>query len=298
MDRRRSMLVTDLTIAASDVKTFDLPVNPLGHIWLTLKGLNVTDECTLAEFLARLSKITVSIAGQSIYNLSGADLFAWNCIHQGREPIFANRIVTDNATRYLTMLIPFGRKLFDAAECHPATRKGEFQLKLEFSATETAVDGLILSVGTVELLDASPTRCLKLTTLTATPAATGDFDLELPIGNPLAGVLLWGTTVVTTTAWTNTIESLRLLIDNVEDQFAKALQEDLHGDLLTRCGYLGDRGAAAGDDQIVKYIYLDFSPDWKDDYLVETAGRSSVKLRIVAGDTNPLRVLPVELMSV
>lgn len=290
--------MTDETITASQVWTKDLPVNPLGHIWVTLKGLNVTDETTVAEMLARLSKITVSIAGQSIYSLSGADLFAWNCIHQGRAPILANRVADDNATRYLTMLIPFGRRLFDGSECHPATRKGEFQLRIEFSASEAAMDGLILSVGTVELLDASPTRCLKVTTLNIAAPVVGDNDLELPIGNPLAGALLWGTTVVTTTAWTNTIESLKVMVDNVEDQYAKANWEDLHGDLLARCGYLGDYAAASGDDAIVKYAYLEFSPGWSDDWLIETAGRSSVKLRIVGGDTNPIRVLPVELMSV
>jgi len=298
VNQRRSMLVTDETITASQVWTKDLPVNPLGHIWLTLKGLQVTDESTLAAFMARLSKITVSIAGQSIYSLSGADLFAWNCIHQGRAPIFANRVVDDNACRYMTMLIPFGRRLFDPSECHPATRKGEFQLRIEFSASEAEYDGLILSVGTVELLDASPTRCLKVTTLYVAAPVVGDNDLELPIGNPLAGIMLWGTTVVTTTTWTNTIESLKFMIDNVESQYAKAYWEDLHGDLLTRCGYLGDYAAASGDDAIVKYIYMDFDPRGNDDWLIETAGRSSVKLRIVGGDTNPIRVLPVELMSV
>lgn len=290
--------MTDEAIVASQVWTKDLPVNPLGHIWLTLKGLNVTNECAVADFLARLAKITVSIAGQSIYNLSGADLFAWNCIHQGREPIFANRIATDDGTRYLTMLIPFGRKLFDPSECHPATRRGEFQLRIEFSASEAEVDGLMLSVGCVELLDASPTRCLKLTTINMASPQVGDNDVPIPIGNPLAGVLLWGTTTVATTAWTNTIESLKLLIDNVESEYAKANWEDLHGDLLTRCGYIGDHSAAFGDDELVKYAYMDFSPSWSDDWLVETAGRSSVMLRIVGGDTNPLRVLPVELMSV
>lgn len=292
------MLVTDVSISASDKKTYDLPVNPLSHIWITLKGLNVTDEATLAEVLARLSKVTVSHLGQSIFNLSGADLFAFDCIHQGRAPILANRVATDNATRYINLLVPFGRRLFDPSECYAATRKGEFHLELEFSATETAIDGLILSVSTVELLEATPAKHLKVTTLDATPAATGDMDVRLPIGNDLLGILMWGTTVVTATAWTNTIEAARLLVNNVESQIASANWEDLHGALLERVGYLGDYGAAAGDDAIVKYAFLDFSPQNGDDFLVATSGMSSVKLRITAGDTNALRVLPVELVGV
>ena len=53
----RSVIAQDESISASDVKTYDLPVNPLSYINLTVRGFNVTDEMTLAEILEKLERI-------------------------------------------------------------------------------------------------------------------------------------------------------------------------------------------------------------------------------------------------
>lgn len=291
------MLVDDESISASDVKTYDLPVNPLSAVIVTLRGLNVTDEATLVEVLARMTKIQISRMGETVYDISGADLYALNCIMFGTEPILTNIVATDNATRTITLIIPMGRRMYDPNECHPATRKGEFKLQITFSATETAIDGLILLVETLELIGATPKRHLKVSTLSDAATAAGEEDLDLPIGNLIAGIMLYSTTVPTGTAWTTTIDWIKLLRDNVESQIAKTKWEALHGDLLNRCGYIGDHGAAFGDDKIHKYGLMDFSPMGDDQYLVDSKGASSLKLRIYAGDTNAYRALPIELVS-
>lgn len=298
MNQLRSVLVDDESISASDVKTYDLPINPLSAVIITLKGLNATDEATLAEVLARITKITVSRMGQTVYDISGADLFAFNCVMFKNEPLLTNIVATDNATRTITLILPFGRKMYDPNECHPATRKGEFKLQITFSATETAIDGLILLVETVELLGASPRRYLKVYTLSDSATGAGEEDLDLPIGNVLAKILLFSTTVPTGTAWTTTIDWITLKRDNVEWQIAKTKWEALHGELLRICGYIGDHGAAFGDDKIHKYGVLDFSPNDIDELLADTKGASSLKLRLYAGDTNAYRALPIELVSV
>lgn len=298
MKQLRTVLVDDESISASDVKTYDLPINPLSAVVVTLKGLNVTDEATLAEVLARLTKITVSRGGQTVYDLSGADLYALNCVMFGKEPLLTNIVATDNATRTITLILPFGRKMYDPAECHPATTKGEFKLRIEFSATETAIDGLILLVETVELIGATPKRYLKVTTLSDSATAAGEEDLDLPIGNVLAKILLFSTTVPTGTAWTTTIDWIKLLINNTEEHISRTKWEALHGELVRICGYIGDHSAAFGDDKIHKYGVLEFSPHDGDDFLVATKGASSVKLRLYAGDTNEYRALPIELVSI
>lgn len=296
MDQLRTMLIEDQSVAASEVVTKDLPINPLSHLWLTFKGLNATDEATLAEVLATVTKITVSELGQSAYDLSMADLFAWNCWYFKQPPTLMNRVATDNATRALTLALPFGRRLYDPAECYHGTRKGNLQIRIEFAASQAAIDGWILSLAAVQLLDASPAQHIRVTTKAMTPTATGDTDVDLPIGNTLAGLMLWGTTVVTTTAWTNTIEKIKLLVNDKGSQIESAHWEDLHGAMVQQCGYLGDSGAAAGNDDLVKYAFVDFMRNQGDDFLIPTAGLSSLMLRITAGDTNPLRVLPIELV--
>ena len=292
----RSVLVQDESISAGDIKNYDLPVNPLSHIIFTLKGLNVTDEASLSEILARLEKIEVLYHGSSVISLSGADLFALNVIMLGKEPILANQVADDNATRYLSLIIPFGRKLFNPAECLPETSKGELKLRVTFSSTETAIDGLILQVETVELIGATPEKFLKATTITKTPE-TGDNDIDLPIGNKLAGVLLFGTTIVAGTSWTNTIEKVKFLVDNIEYDYSEANWESLHGDLMTKIGQKENYDGSADNDDVAHYALLDFSPNDGDDFLVDTSGKSRVHLRINAGDTNEIRVIPIELTS-
>ena len=138
---------------------------------------------------------------------------------------------------------------------------------------------------------------MKVTSLQKTPTSGADNDFDLATGNLLAGLLVYSTTVPTGTSWTTSADKLKFLIDNVENMIASMNWESLHGNLLSRLGYFGGIAAASGDDIIVKYGLIDFMPGGKDDFLVETSGKSSVKLRITAGDANIIRVLPIELAA-
>ena len=293
----RSVIAQDESVAASSVTSYDLPVNPISHLILTVKGLNVTDEATRAEILARIATVAVLYRGQAICSLSGADLFALNAVLIKEMPVLANQIATDNATRFISLIVPMGRKLMNPTECFPATSKGQLQLQVTMSATETAIDGMILQIESVELPDAMPEQFLKYTTLARTPV-TGDNDIDLPLGNKIAGILLFGTTIVATTVWTNTIESVRLLLNNVENGYANANNESLRGDMIRRIGHREDYDGSADNEDTANYVYLDYSPLDDDTYILETAGASRCHLRINAGDTNAIRAIPIEVVSV
>lgn len=293
----RSVIVQDYTPAADGSFTWDLPVNPLSYISLVIKALNVTNEATVAEIAAMLTNIQVLHRGTSIFQLSGVDLLALNAILLRHTPLLLNQVATDDATRALMLIIPMGRKLLHPDEAFPETKSGELQLRLTVDIANAGADGLILQVESTEIPDAHPSRHLKVTTLTLTPSATGQTDLDLPIRNAYSGILLWGTTVPTGTAWTTTIDQVKLLADNTESMFSLANWEALHGDLINRIGHQPGYILADGDDMIGHYAYMDFAPNDEDLYLLETPGLSALKLRITAGDTNPLRALPIELVS-
>ena len=295
MEFIRSVLVQDETPLADGTLTFDLPVNPLSHINLTLKALNVTDEAALADLLALITNVQVLHLGQAIIGMSAADLYALNVALLGRVPVLTNLVATGDATRFLGLVIPLGRKIMTPGECFPASKAGEFQLQLTVDIATAEAAGLILQVETTEMLGATPARHLKATTLAATPSAAGDMDVDIPIGNPLAGILLWGTTKPTSTAWTATIEQARLLADNRERGYANANWESMHADLTNRCPVLVGDEDAWTDDCVAHYALMDYDPRVDDEFLLETAGLSSLKLRINAGDDNPLRVIPLEL---
>ncbi len=315
-----SVLVQDVTPATDGIYAYDLPINPLSHIWLTLKCLNagVNTKATLAQLLGALERVDVLYRGQAIISVNGADLYALNVHLLGREPWQENVINTDNATRMLSLCVPMTRVPFSPVECFFPTSKGELQLQVQIDIADTGYDGVIFQIETVELPDAKPSSFVKATTLTATPTATGDMDVDIPIGNKLAGILLWGTTVPTGTAWTTTIDQARLLIDNVEYGIAKTNWESLHGSAMLKLSppgawgeklHLSDVAAVytqnqdtAAEEQVNtdvnNYAFMDFMPLKDDSYLIDTKGKSRVNVRIVAGDTNPLRVIPVEVMSV
>lgn len=296
MQYNRSVIAQNTSIAASQVITLDLPVNPLSHLMVNLQGLNVTDEATLAQILARMTKIEVLHRGASIFSMSGTDTHALNAIYFGQMPILTNQIATDNATRNVTLIVPFGRKLYNPEECFPATRKGELQLQITFSASEAEIDNLVLQVEAIELFGAAPKQFLKLTTLTKTPTATGDLDIDLPINNRLAGITVFSTTVPTTTATTKTVNSVKMLADNKENMFSLSNWESLHGELLNRIGHREDYDGSADNDDIRQYAHMDFSPERSDEFLVDTKSFANLKLRVNAGDTNVLRLFPWEMV--
>lgn len=293
----RSVIVQDVTPAADGTYTYDLPVNALSHINLTIKCLNVTDEATIAQTLALVTDIKVLHRGTSIFQMSAADLYAYNHVMLRRQPIALNMIATDNATRAITLIIPFGRKLLDPDEAFPQTKAGNLQLQLTVDIATSDADGLILQVETTEIADANPTHYLKATTLTHTPAATGASDVDLPIGNTLLGLLIFSTTVPATTAWTTTVDKLKLLSDNTETHFSETNWESLHGDLIARCGDYPGHTTARGDDSIAHYAYADMDVNDDGQYALDTKGLAALKARITAGDTNALRIIPVELVA-
>lgn len=297
MEYRQSVIAQNEAKAASSVSTYDLPVNPLSHILLTVRGLNVTDEATLAEFLARLTKIEVTRFGTNIFSMSGADLHAFNAVYLKHMPILTNQVATDNATRILSLVVPFGRTLFDVNECLPATTKGELKLQVTLSATETAIDNIEFQFETVELLGATPKKYLKVTTSSLTTVSGIDNDVNLPIGNKLAGILLFSTTTPTGTVYTTTIDRLKFLINNVEKMIQLTNWPSLHGALINRIGHQEQYDASADNDDLMHYALADFAPTDDDSFLVETKGASSVVAKITAGDAAAIRVLPVEIVS-
>lgn len=312
-----SVLRSDETESDGTV-TIDLPTHPLSHILYTVKVLNksANTKATLAQILGGVEKVEVLYKGSAIISLSGADLYALNCVLLGREPWQENVSNLENATRMLSLIIPFGTKLYDPNRCLFATRKGELQLKLTLDIDDTGYDGMISQIETIELLDAAPSEHLKITTLSKT-AVVGDFDLDLPIGNKYLGMLLYSAVVPTTTAWTTTVDKIKLMLDNVQYGYAETNWESLHGMLVNILGPAGAWGEKVhrftydptltvetsadtdaeeqADTDMAHYSLMDFGIGMPEDFILNSAALSRFHLRITGGDTGAMRVLPIEL---
>lgn len=293
-----SSIVLDRT-SATEVLPIDLPIRPISHLIVTMDGQNMTDENTLAELLTFINTITVSHLGRTIYNLESEDAYAQNCYLYGNRPVLTGKIGTDNLNRSLSLIIPFGRKLFDEQECYPATKKGELTLNLDLTVLGTTWDEGILNVNVVELPDATPSKYLKTTLKTITaPGATGENDVGLPIGNEIVAIALRMTSYYAAAASTLGIESVKTLVDNSEYGVSFAKSQCLIGQNINLFDTQHGAIAAQGLIQPEKTMFVDFDPTKDGKFLLETAGKSSVVLRLDMGVDEATQMALYELVKV
>lgn len=314
----QSMMVTNESISAGQVFTKDLPVHPLSHALVTLKFAQdqANTQLTFANVLAMLTKIEVLYKGSGVFSLSGLDTFAVGRFVVGFESWGVNVTGTDNDLNSFTFLVPFGRKLFDSKECYPASMRGELQLQLTFASSFTQIDAVTLQVSTFELLEAAPEHFLRCTTLVRTPTATGDTEIDLPIGNMLSDLVLWGTTIPAADTSTTTIQNVRLQVDNVEQYYTRSFFESLHnsaGRRLPAPGYWAahthqtdqasftqydDTSANKPSNHVLSnHLWMPLDINRDGEYALDTRSLSDLELVIDVGDTNPLRVIPCEIVA-
>ncbi len=298
----------------------DLPVNPLSALYLNLSPLNETSVITayssLQTLLAAVTAIRVTWRGSSLLDLSGQDLAAYLWMVMAIDVMGSNTVETDNVRRSIILPIPFGRSVWNPDEAIPTTKKGELQLQLTFNVAGAGFDGLRFSIESLELPDAAPTHFQRITTQAITFAATGNNDVDLPIGNIIRGILAFGATGFAGTTPAPTLGALRLLFDNVENGYSstdfevsRAIISALgrHPPHLTDHFHSVNAAGVGREDtesqQITAaihelYTYLDYDATRDDRYSLETAGASRIHLRINAEAANAARFLPVEKVLV
>lgn len=315
----RTVLVQNRAEAADRVVQEQLPVNPISMILVTLRCVATTaaTNTPLADIFGLIDSLGFVFRGQDIIRGNLADLAVLNAVVCGASPWGTRPQDADGETFAVTVPICLGRRPFLTKECFPAVRRGDLVLELNIDTAQSNADLVELQVETVELLDETPEQYLKYTTAAVTFAGTGEQDVRLPIGNPLLGVLLQGTTIPTGTARTATWERLRLRVDNVEALYARAnwdslhgemgrklmypasfLQDHIHGGTYTTTVYGSSLVAGRPAGVLEQYAYLDFDPLADGSYQLETAGRADVVIHRDGGTADAGRYLPVELVPV
>jgi len=320
MEFLRSVLAQDEAITPSTRVTYDLPVNPLSHILFTLRFLNntatLTDYSLVCRAFDQITNISVEFKGSAIVSMNFRDLAMYSQILL-RQPIGQNNFIpNDNAARAITVVIPFGRQLFNPDECFPAVRRGDLRLVIDYAEAQTGIDTLRAQIETVELPGAAPKQFLKATTSSKTLTSGVGNDIDLPIGNPIIGILMFGTTTPILDSSIATLSKIKLLVDNVEAYYSECNWDTLHNELYRRFPWTpaneaithGYDGAATGYNETLQqddfytlcknYAYLDFDPNINGAFALATEGRSRVHLRITAEKSDEARIIPVEFMQI
>lgn len=319
--RNRTIVRQEQAFAAGDARIlFNLPVNPLSFVDVTIRGaaLAALTLPTFANMLGVLTRIEVLFKGSSIVSIAPRDLFflqrVMRWMHGGAQPHADSGL---DVWR-ITLRVSFSRRPYWANEGFPASRSGELEMALTPAAAFTNVAGTSLNVETEEILDGQFTKYCKYTTLTRTPTATGESDVDLPIGNDIAGVALFATTVPTGIAVTSSIREARLLIDNQEALIPRTRWDTLHAqawEFSDASSWMFEHahrlaaGAPAGDALVegaqwtgthvlANYGWIDFDPLRDGESFFKTNGRSQIKLRLNADVADEQRIIPVEMIAV
>lgn len=315
-----SILRANAAIAADGDEVIDLPVNPLSVILLHLSPLNETaapaNYAFMGALLSALDSIRVSHKGSAIVDLNGFDLAALDLLYHRSGLFQANAVRTDDDRRSLTIPIFFGRRAYLPNECFPETKKGELQLSITWDIADTGFDGLRRSIETIELPEASPEFVQKVTTLAQTFAATGQNDVDLPIGNVIRAILLWGTTGFAGAAPVPTWGQIELMKDNRQTHFSatdfevsKAQagllgcqyppdQDHIHGLDPTAVAYADSDRPQVAVSKAEHYTLLHLDPTFDDLYSLVTEGSGRVNVRCDAETADAVRVLPIERVPV
>jgi len=314
-----SVVVPNETVTAGTSPSWDLPVSPLSHCLATVKfAQNIANtQLAFANIAAMISKLEVQYKGSSIFNTNGIDMMAVGLLVCDFESWGINAVGDDNELRSFTFLVPFGRQLYSPVECYPGTARGELVIQITWAASFTEIDGVTIQLEAVELPEAHPERFLKVTSSSVTPTKTGEFDVELPIGNQISDVVLWGTTIPLVDAATTTIEEIEIRKNNSEFMYSKTYFETLHnmtGRLRAAPGYWAghvhqmDAAAFAQYDDVsaVKpsnhilsnHLLVPFDVRRDGVHILRTDDAKDLHIRITAGDLNPVRIIPCEVVAV
>ncbi len=219
--------------ATTESIRYDLPVNPLSAIIVTLRALNNTP--TLANYagiastiMTKINNIRCRYRGATIFDGDPLDLVMVYGRFSGWWPNQGQINNDDNAVRSVTFALLFGRQAYDVAECFPATRRGDLVLEIDTAIDPTGLDGYTAQIETIELLDATPSRFIKVTTTQFTLLSGDVNDISLPIGNRIIGLLLRGNTFPDAASNNASFGQCALEIDNVEAVYSRTLWRGLH----------------------------------------------------------------------
>lgn len=318
MEFIHSVLASDEDVAVGDVDSYDLPVNPLSHILLTVKYTR-TDAAasgvpTYPIVLALISKIEVLYKGSAIFSMSGQDAVAAGLLVCGFESWGLNFLGVAAEECSFTILVPLTRVLYSDMECFPRSTRGELILQVTYAAAFTGATAVKAQIESVELPNGAPEQYLRMTTLSFTPTVAGEHDIELPIGNPISELVIFGTTFPAGTVEAATLGYLQILVDNYRRFYSHTNFETIHnmaGRMRCPPGYWWGHThwlealtsltgqQFPGNHLLKQYVHLPFDIFRDGRYALQTAGKSDVILRVSVdtGAEDPMRVIPCEIVS-
>ena len=219
---------------------YDLPVNPISAVIVTLRALNNSAAPAnyargALELMSKISNVRARYRGATVFDGDPIDLAQIYGAYSGWYPNQGQINNTDNDVRSVSFPLLFGRRVYDPKECFPASSRGDLVMEIDTAADPTGLDGFDMQIETIELLDATPEAFIKVTTTQDTMESGDVNDIALPRGNKLLGLLLRANTFPTGASNVATFSDCSLEMDNVEVMYSRTFWRGLHAAWARRC---------------------------------------------------------------
>lgn len=285
-------------------------------VWASATAANTApNQNTLADMLPA---VEVALAGTNLYQANGRDALALHASILGSPPTWIANGNADNDLAQLRFIIPFSRRLDDPRYGLPKTQAGQLRLRLQADIANGGYDTLTWTVDAIHRTETQTSGFLRSTTLARTASATGDLDIQLPIGRPLSQIIAFSTTEKVTEAGARGIASAQILKDSVEVAYPSVQWETMQALLNLRCPGLqaaqlhthpSDIAAAYTQFQLTRgqiqtsgvgysHGLIDFDPLGDQSEMLDTSGCALLTCRVNMATAEALRLCPVEFWPV
>lgn len=339
---RQSILAVDQAITVDGDVSYDLPVDPLSVVLVHISPLNETSTLTnyrlLVGLLGAVDNLVIAHRGASVIAVNGQDLAMLAMLWHRATLWQSNARALDNDRRSLVLPVFLGRSAYNASEAFPATKRGESILTVTWDISASGFDGLRISIEVITLPGVSPEFVQRVLTTAVTFGATGQQDVDLPVGNVMRALLLFGTTGFAGASPAPSWGDIQVLLSDQQTHFTATRWEVLRSvvglmgvpfppggrhihdpnfdvvspdaiDLATNNTLTNeiknDLNALiavlepeVGASLDENYALLDFDPTRDDEYSINTEGASRFHVRADADTADAVRVLTVEKVPV
>lgn len=295
----KRLVVNDYDPAADEVHEWELTDNPLGAVWITVKGdLYAIDQC-IDDMLASLTSIDVWMGAMNMCHYAHSiDCLMMNSKLKGAWPYMVASSQTVADVTGVTFPILFGAPYLNRAMCLPKSLDNRKRLVLGLDIANTHLTDLLIDICEVILPGATPQGAIKQEEVSVVGKGTGDKDEWLQRNWDVLKIMLKSVTVPTGTTYTSTIERAGLEIDDVYYGYEGVPWEILHGELMDElegpgniedhqhlaAGATAATGMAYAIDHWSKYYgQMDFFYEHDLKWRAPTKNASTAKLKYNAG---------------
>lgn len=233
----KKALVRDYDPTADESNTWDLTNNPLGALWIGIKGDLAADEKCDDELMDLIDLIHVQYGAFDVVRYTEPPLCVMMNMQlkQNRYMITGNGMNTDDI-RGVIFPILFGAPYLLEDMCLPKDHDNKKTLTLQMDIADANFDDLLVDIHQVILPDAKPKGFIKQHETSISARGTGEQDIKLQTNWDLLKLLFQCPTVPDDSAWTSTIEWAGLELDDFYYGYEGVNWEALHGELMDEMG--------------------------------------------------------------